>query len=100
MRDQADIWNMRWLVTRHGFTQPTDWERYGAGDAIRNIMRAKLAVPVPMVQEKYDRWMASRHCGGSINRPTATKVKKDKVQTKRVSEINMGLKALNQIMLG
>ena len=90
---------MRWLVTRHGFTRPPDRERYGAGDAIRNIMRAKFAVPVPKVQDKYDRWMASRHYGGTVNKPTATTVKKDKVQTNHGSQIKKGLKPLNQIML-
>ena len=90
---------MRWLVTRHGFTRPLDLGRYGARDAIRNIMRAKFRVPVVQVQNKYGRWMASRHDGGTVNRPTATTVKKDKVQTNHGSQINKGLKPLNQIML-
>ena len=62
-------------------------------------MRAEFAVPVPKVQNIYDRQMASRHYGGTVNRLTATTVKKDKVQANNGSQIDKGLKPLNQIML-
>ena len=49
------------VVTKNGFTLPLDWQRYGHGQAIRNRMRAKFAVPVAKVEEQYERWVSSRH---------------------------------------
>ena len=86
------------VTTRHGFTTPMDWGVCGYSQAIRNTMRAKFALPVVQVQEKYERWVASRHYGGTVSRPKVKRKNGTKHSHNRGTRINNGMRSLSQII--